>query len=79
MDFEKMATGRHTLTNSRIISHGELIACPVGIFVEDYIYFDPARDAKFIRAMNKTAWGEKLNWGDEIRGIKQKVALKMDL
>ncbi|PUZ60536.1 hypothetical protein GQ55_4G139500 [Panicum hallii var. hallii] len=79
MDFEKMATGRHTLTNLRIISHGELIACPVGIFVEDYNYFDPARDAKFIRAMNKTAWEEKLNWGDKIRRIKQTAALKMDL
>ncbi|CAL5023748.1 unnamed protein product [Urochloa decumbens] len=78
MDFEKMATGRHTLTNARIISHGELIACPVGILEEECIYFDPGRDAKFIQAMNKTAWAANLNWGDEIRRVKQTGALQMD-
>ncbi|XP_062223971.1 uncharacterized protein LOC133922597 [Phragmites australis] len=71
MDFEKMASGRHTITNARIISHGELKACPVGILGEEYIYFDPARDANFIRAMNQSAWAANLDWGDEIRRIRQ--------
>lgn len=39
MDFEKMALGRRTIDNERIISHGKLIACRRGTFGEDYIYF----------------------------------------
>ncbi|XP_006656863.1 uncharacterized protein LOC102701364 [Oryza brachyantha] len=70
MDFEKMALGTHTMDNEGIISHGKLIACGVGICGEDYIYFDPARDVKFIQAFNRSAWAAKLNWGDEIRRIK---------
>ncbi|CAO2044702.1 unnamed protein product [Urochloa humidicola] len=79
MDFEKMATGSHTVTNARVISHGELIACPVGILEEECIYFNADRDAKFIQAMNKTAWGANLNWEDEIRSFKQTGALQMDV
>lgn len=78
MDFKKMATGKHTVTNARIISHGELKACPIGILEEEYIYFDPARDASFIQAMNNTAREAKLNWGDEIRRFKQTGALQME-
>uniref|UniRef100_A0A0E0LA81 Uncharacterized protein n=1 Tax=Oryza punctata TaxID=4537 RepID=A0A0E0LA81_ORYPU len=70
IDFKKMALGRHTIHNEQIISHGKLIACQGGILGEDYIYFDPARDSKFIQALNKAAWAAKLNWGDEIRRIK---------
>ena len=69
MDFEKMALGRHTITNARIISHGDLIACLVGILSEDYIYFDRVTDTKFIQAMNMTACSMNLNWGDEIRRV----------
>jgi hypothetical protein len=71
MDFEKMALGSHAITNARIISHGNLIACPVGILTEDYIYFDRVRDTKFIQAMNRTARLMNLNWGDEIRRARQ--------
>lgn len=78
MDFEKMATGKHKVTNARIISHGELKACPIGMLEEDYIYFGPARDAKFIQAMNKTVRAANLNWGDEIRRFKQTEALQME-
>uniref|UniRef100_A0A0E0E088 Uncharacterized protein n=1 Tax=Oryza meridionalis TaxID=40149 RepID=A0A0E0E088_9ORYZ len=63
MDFEKTALGRHTIDNEQIISHGKLIDCQGGIFGEDYIYFDPARDSKIIHAFNKIAWAAKLNWG----------------
>lgn len=69
-EFEKMALGEHTITNERIISHGKLTACSVGMFGEDYIYFDPARDAKFVQAMNQTAWAENVSW-DEFEKLEQ--------
>ncbi|KAF8691191.1 hypothetical protein HU200_040309 [Digitaria exilis] len=53
-------------------------ACPIGMLEEDYIYFGPARDAKFIQAMNKTVRAANLNWGDEIRRFKQTEALQME-
>jgi hypothetical protein len=77
IDFEKMATGKHTITNERIIRHGKLMASSFGKFDDECIYFDPARDAKFIKAMNKTAWVAKLNWSDEIRKFEQTEALQM--
>lgn len=69
-EFEKMALGEHTITNERIISHGKLTASSVGMFGEDYIYFDPARDAKFVQAMNQTAWAENVSW-DEFEKLEQ--------
>jgi hypothetical protein len=76
-DFEKMATGKHTITNERIISHGKLMSSSFGKFDDGCIYFDPGRDVKFIEAMNEAAWEAKLNWSDEIRKFEQTEALQM--
>uniref|UniRef100_A0A0A9FXK7 Uncharacterized protein n=1 Tax=Arundo donax TaxID=35708 RepID=A0A0A9FXK7_ARUDO len=79
MDFQQMACGEHKLTNARIISHGKLMACPVGIFEEDYIYLDPSQDTNLVRDMNNASWELNLDWGDELRRIKPMRAASGDL
>uniref|UniRef100_A0A0D9WE54 Uncharacterized protein n=1 Tax=Leersia perrieri TaxID=77586 RepID=A0A0D9WE54_9ORYZ len=69
--FEKIACGEHTITNEEIVSRMKLVDNLVqGIFVQDYIYLDPAQDAKLIQAVNRAEWVMNLNIDDEMRRIK---------
>uniref|UniRef100_A0A0D3GKH1 Uncharacterized protein n=1 Tax=Oryza barthii TaxID=65489 RepID=A0A0D3GKH1_9ORYZ len=67
MDFTEMAHGTHELTNARIISGGKWAGNRVGMCGDDYIYFDPTRDAKFAQCMNRTASRAKISWSDILR------------
>ncbi|KAG8056303.1 hypothetical protein GUJ93_ZPchr0002g26641 [Zizania palustris] len=69
--FEKIARGEHTITNADIFSHVKLIDNQVmGIFVQDYIYLDPAQDGKLIQDVNHAEWVINLKLDDEMRRIK---------
>ncbi|CAL4971149.1 unnamed protein product [Urochloa decumbens] len=63
-DFATMACGDHYINNARIISGGNLADSRVNMSGEDYIYFDPTRDTKFIKCMNQSALRANANWGD---------------
>ncbi|EEE66305.1 hypothetical protein OsJ_22536 [Oryza sativa Japonica Group] len=67
MDFTEMAHGTHELTNARIISGGKWAGNRVGMCGDDYIYFDPTRDAKFAQCMNRTASRANISWSDILR------------
>ncbi|CAL5023759.1 unnamed protein product [Urochloa decumbens] len=63
-DFATMACGDHYINNARIISGGNCADSRVNMSGEDYIYFDPTRDTKFIKCMNQSALRANANWGD---------------
>uniref|UniRef100_A0A0D3EPS9 Uncharacterized protein n=1 Tax=Oryza barthii TaxID=65489 RepID=A0A0D3EPS9_9ORYZ len=67
MDFTEMAHGTHELTNARIISGGKWAGNRVGMCGDDYIYFDPTRDAKFAQCMNRTASRANISWSDILK------------
>uniref|UniRef100_A0A0E0FMN3 Uncharacterized protein n=1 Tax=Oryza nivara TaxID=4536 RepID=A0A0E0FMN3_ORYNI len=67
MDFTEMAHGTHELTNARIISCGKCAGNRVGMCGDDYIYFDPTRDAKFAQCMNRTASRANISWSDILK------------
>ncbi|CAL5060044.1 unnamed protein product [Urochloa decumbens] len=66
-DFATMACGDHYINNARIISGGNCADSRVNMSGEDYIYFDPTRDTKFIKCMNQSALRANHNWGDLAR------------
>uniref|UniRef100_A0A0E0FMN4 Uncharacterized protein n=1 Tax=Oryza nivara TaxID=4536 RepID=A0A0E0FMN4_ORYNI len=70
MDFTEMAHGTHELTNARIISCGKCAGNRVGMCGDDYIYFDPTRDAKFAQCMNRTASRANISWSDILKEAK---------
>ncbi|TVU32752.1 hypothetical protein EJB05_24508 [Eragrostis curvula] len=70
MDLEKIACGEHDITHARIINHAKMITSKVGMCGEDYIYFDPTRDAIFTQGMNQTTLEANVSWS-EIKNIAE--------
>ena len=65
-DFEKIACGEHTSSNAEIINRSKRLASQVGIFAQDGLYLDPARNNKLIQSVNRAAWEMDLDL-DEMR------------
>ena len=69
--FERIACGEHNFTNADFVSRAKLIDNQVmGIFVQDYIYLDPAHDAKLIQAVNRAESVMNLDLDAEMRRRK---------
>ncbi|RLM78918.1 uncharacterized protein C2845_PM12G04020 [Panicum miliaceum] len=73
--FERIACGEHNFTNAEIVSRAKRIDSQVmGIFVQDYIYLDPAHDAKLIQAVNHAESVTNLDLDAEMRRRKSAAA-----
>ncbi|CAN6243213.1 unnamed protein product [Urochloa humidicola] len=72
--FEKIACGEQHFTNEEIVSRAKLIDNRLGIFAQDYIYLDPAHDAKLIQSVYKAERVMKLDMNAEMRRIKSASA-----
>lgn len=68
--FQKIACGEMYFTNEEILSCAKWMNNQVeGIFIQDYIYLDPAQDAKLIQAVNHAEWVSNLNMDELLRII----------
>ncbi|TKW37795.1 hypothetical protein SEVIR_1G072000v4 [Setaria viridis] len=72
--FEKIACGEQYFTNTEIVGRWKLIDNRVGIFVQDYVYLDPAHDAKLIQAVNKAERVRNIDMDAEMRRRKSEPA-----
>jgi hypothetical protein len=66
-DFEKIACGEHTISNQEIINRSKRLDNQVGIFAQDGLYLDPARNNKLIQSVNRAAWVMNIDLDDEMR------------
>ncbi|CAL4971148.1 unnamed protein product [Urochloa decumbens] len=72
--FEKIACGEQHFTHAEIVSRAKLIDNRLGIFAQDYIYLDPAHDAKLIQSVNNAERVMKLDINAEMRRMKSALA-----